>query len=313
MLNKRAKQAIAILLASGVVGFSVYRTPSQEKTIEEIVEKPNHIVTSNEVKKEVESGFDKVEDKLTIVNNTIKEQVSSKHNKEKFNKGGVSINKEESVVVKPVEKPSVPSTPVEPNKPSDDTTINKPSDNTHKPSDDTVVEKPIVPPTTNDTNKPSNDTVVEKPNKPSGDTTINKPSDNTTESDTYASFKNQVLELVNQERAKQGLKPLVMTDAKLSDCADAKAKDMVINNYFDHTSPTYGSVTNMINKWGISWRANGENIAKGQRTPQEVMNSWMNSSGHRANILNPNFTHIGIGIAKNSSGQLVWVQQFIGR
>lgn len=115
------------------------------------------------------------------------------------------------------------------------------------------------------------------------------------------------------KRAKQGLKPLVMTDAKLSDCADAKAKDMVINNYFDHTSPTYGSVTNMINKWGISWRANGENISKGQRTPQEVMNTWINSSGHRANILNPNFTHIGIGIAKNSSGQLVWVQQFIGR
>ena len=65
---------------------------------------------------------------------------------------------------------------------------------------------------------------------------------------------------------------------------------MINKNYFDHTSPTYGSPFDMMKKFGISYRTAGENIAKGQRTPQEVMNSWMNSSGHRANILNSSFT-----------------------
>jgi uncharacterized protein YkwD len=67
----------------------------------------------------------------------------------------------------------------------------------------------------------------------------------------------------------------------------------------------------MLKNYGISYSYAGENIAKGQTTPQSVMTSWMNSSGHRANILNANYTQIGVGVVKNSSGSLIWTQQFI--
>lgn len=120
-------------------------------------------------------------------------------------------------------------------------------------------------------------------------------------------FEQQVVDLTNQERAKQGLAPLKV-DIELSKVAREKSKDMAINNYFSHTSPTYGSPFDMMKKFGISYTAAGENIAKGQRSPQEVVNAWMNSSGHRANILNPNFTHIGVGFVDQG---YIWTQQFI--
>ena len=94
----------------------------------------------------------------------------------------------------------------------------------------------------------------------------------------------EVASLVNQERAKAGLQPLTMAK-DLSRVAEEKAVDMYSRNYFSHTSPTYGSPFDMMKQFGIQYQSAGENIAQGQRTPQEVMNSWMNSSGHRANIL----------------------------
>lgn len=122
-------------------------------------------------------------------------------------------------------------------------------------------------------------------------------------------FEQQVVELTNQERAKNGLSALKV-DPALSKVAREKSLDMQRNNYFSHTSPTYGSPFDMMKKFGISYRAAGENIAKGQRTPEEVVNAWMNSSGHRKNILSANFTHIGVGFV--SSGNY-WTQQFIGK
>jgi len=116
----------------------------------------------------------------------------------------------------------------------------------------------------------------------------------------------QVAELVNEERAKAGLAPLTL-DAKLSEVAMLKAKDMYDNNYFDHQSPTYGSPFDMMRANGITYNTAGENIAKGQRTPEEVMNAWMNSEGHRKNILNSSFTKIGVAYYNGE-----WVQQFIG-
>jgi uncharacterized YkwD family protein len=83
-------------------------------------------------------------------------------------------------------------------------------------------------------------------------------------------------------------------------------------NYFSHTSPTYGSPFDMMKQFGISYSAAGENIAEGQQTPSDVMQAWMNSSGHKANILSSSYTQIGVGIAKNSGGSLIWTQQFIG-
>ncbi|MOA18351.1 Cysteine-rich secretory protein family protein [compost metagenome] len=83
---------------------------------------------------------------------------------------------------------------------------------------------------------------------------------------------------------------------------------MRTNNYFSHTSPTYGSPFDMMKSFGITYNAAGENIAMGQKTPEEVMKAWMNSPGHKANILNANFNYIGVGYDNN-----YWVQEFIGK
>lgn len=120
-----------------------------------------------------------------------------------------------------------------------------------------------------------------------------------------STFASQVVTLVNQERTKAGLRPLTSNSA-LTTMALDKAKDMYTNGYFDHTSPTYGSPFDMMTKYGISYSYAGENIAKGQQTPAAVMTAWMNSAGHRQNILSPNFTQIGVAYYNGE-----WVQEFI--
>ena len=122
----------------------------------------------------------------------------------------------------------------------------------------------------------------------------------------------EVLNLVNKERKANGLKPLTL-NKELSNVANIKSRDMIERGYFDHTSPTYGSPFDMMKKFNISYNTAGENIAMGQKTPSEVMNSWMNSSGHRANILNSTYTELGVGIQKDSNGTIYWTQMFIGR
>lgn len=120
-----------------------------------------------------------------------------------------------------------------------------------------------------------------------------------------SAFASQVVTLVNQERAKAGLQPLA-SDSALTGMALDKAKDMYNSHYFDHTSPNYGSPFDMMNTYGIRYTYAGENIAMGQRTPQEVMTAWMNSAGHRQNILSPNYTKIGVAYYNGE-----WVQEFI--
>jgi uncharacterized YkwD family protein/spore coat assembly protein SafA len=127
--------------------------------------------------------------------------------------------------------------------------------------------------------------------------------------DATKNTEQQVLDIVNRERQAQGLQPLQM-DWELQRVARVKACDMAQKNYFSHTSPTYGSPFDMMKQFGVSYRTAGENIAKGQRTPSEVMQSWMNSSGHRANILKGDFTHIGVGYCQQGNH---WVQMFIGK
>lgn len=122
-------------------------------------------------------------------------------------------------------------------------------------------------------------------------------------------FEQQVVELTNNERAKAGLAPL-QADWELSRVAREKSRDMATSSYFDHNSPTYGSPFDMMRAYGINYRTAGENIAKGQRTPQEVVNAWMNSPGHRENIMNGNFTHIGVGYVESGNH---WTQMFIGK
>jgi uncharacterized YkwD family protein/spore coat assembly protein SafA len=123
------------------------------------------------------------------------------------------------------------------------------------------------------------------------------------------SFEKEVVRLVNEIRKQNGLRELTY-DWQLSRVARIKSEDMRDNKYFSHTSPTYGSPFQMMKSFGITYRSAGENIAKGQATPQKVVDAWMNSSGHRANILNPSFTHIGVGYAADGR---YWTQMFIGK
>ena len=121
-------------------------------------------------------------------------------------------------------------------------------------------------------------------------------------------YESEVIRLVNEIRAERGLKALT-ANWELSRVARYKSQDMVDNRYFSHTSPVYGSPFQMIRAFGLSFRTAGENIAYGQRTPQAVVNAWMNSSGHRANILNASYTQIGVGYVANGH---YWTQMFIG-
>ncbi len=121
------------------------------------------------------------------------------------------------------------------------------------------------------------------------------------------SYEAEVVRLVNEERTARGLNPLTV-DWQLSRVARYKSQDMQDNNYFSHTSPVYGSPFQMIKSFGISYRSAGENIAKGYKTPQAVVNGWMTSSGHRANILNASFTKIGVGYVADGN---YWTQMFI--
>lgn len=128
--------------------------------------------------------------------------------------------------------------------------------------------------------------------------------------DRIKSIEHQVIQLVNQERGKYGLPPL-RPNWELSRVARHKSQDMRNQHYFSHTSPVYGSPFTMIKAYGLRYSYAGENIAMGQTTAQKVMLSWMNSEGHRKNILSPNFTIIGVGYAEGGTGKYYWTQMFI--
>lgn len=117
----------------------------------------------------------------------------------------------------------------------------------------------------------------------------------------------QVLELVNAERAKAGAAALTL-DSKAAEAAQTRAQE--IQRSFSHTRPNGSSFSTALTEAGVSYTASGENIAYGQNSAQAVMESWMNSSGHRANILNQNFTSIGIGHVQDSNGVDYWTQLF---
>ena len=140
-------------------------------------------------------------------------------------------------------------------------------------------------------------------------TTTTEATTEATTTDINNSIAKSLLALVNQARAEKGLSALSLNDS-LSAVAQKKAEDMKNNNYFSHTSPTYGSPFDMIKNAGISYKSAGENIAMGQKTAEAVFNAWMNSSGHRANILSSKFTQMGIGVTDGSTRY--WSQMFIG-
>ncbi|WP_431802777.1 CAP domain-containing protein [Halobacillus andaensis] len=125
-------------------------------------------------------------------------------------------------------------------------------------------------------------------------------------------FEQEVVTLVNEERAKEDLPPLEMYD-RLSDLARLKSQDMADNDYFDHTSPTYGTPFEMMDQYDFTYWSAGENIAAGQRSPEQVVEGWMNSPGHRENIMKEDFTHIGVGYVEESGDRYgtYWTQMFM--
>ena len=121
----------------------------------------------------------------------------------------------------------------------------------------------------------------------------------------------EVFDLINAKRAEAGLAALKI-DSEVQNVARVKAKDMVDNNYFSHNSPTYGSPFEMIKNYGITYKAAGENIA-GNSSNSGAVNAWMNSEGHKANILSNNYNYTGIGVVSSPKYGKIYVQMFIGK
>lgn len=190
-----------------------------------------------------------------------------------------------------------------------------------QPTENVVTEQPTAKPETQKPaeqkpaeQKPAEEVQKPEAQKPAENNNTQKPAEQkpaeqkpAEEAKSLSEFEQRVVELTNAERTKQGL-PALKIDTELSKVARIKSEDMQKNNYFDHNSPTYGSPFDMMKKFGISYTSAGENIAQGQRTPEEVVQAWMNSAGHRANILNNGFTHIGVGYVESGN---YWTQQFI--
>lgn len=167
------------------------------------------------------------------------------------------------------------------------------------PDSSDKTDKPETPDT------PDTPDTPETPDKPGNGSTDNGTDSGNVEN--YAYVK-QVVELVNKERNKNGLASLTM-DSELNRAAAVRAKETAQS--FSHTRPNGSSCFTALDEIGYSYSSAGENIAMGQSSPSEVVNAWMNSEGHRANILNSSFTKIGVGCHSNGS-TLYWSQFFAG-
>ncbi|MDI2131790.1 CAP domain-containing protein [Yinghuangia seranimata] len=201
----------------------------------------------------------------------------------------------------PVNASPIPSTPGAPGQPGTGAT---PSASTAAATT-AAPTTPAASPTT--TTRPAASTTTAAPTTRSA-TPRKPPAAPGTPTGTAADYARQVVDLVNVQRANNGCAPLT-ANTKLQTAAQGHSDDMVARNYFAHNSPEGSSAGDRINATGYQWSTWGENIAMGQRTPAEVMDAWMNSPGHRANILNCSFTEIGVGV-NLASGSPYWTQNF---
>lgn len=151
------------------------------------------------------------------------------------------------------------------------------------------------------------DSQPETPETPEAPEAPSQP-ENEANTGSVSSYAQAVLDLVNQYRSQNGLDALIL-DNSLCRVAQAKAQDMSDSGYFAHESPNYGSPFDMMTAFGVSYRTAGENIAMGYSSPQAVVEAWMNSEGHRANILNGSFTKMGLGHVASGN---YWCQMFVG-
>lgn len=141
--------------------------------------------------------------------------------------------------------------------------------------------------------------------------TNNTNNTNQTNTASLTADEQEVFNLINQQRANNGL-PVLKIDSEVQRVARIKAQDMVDNNYFSHTSPTYGSPFDMLKSFKVSYNTAGENIA-GNSSNSAAVTAWMNSSGHKANILNSSFSYTGIGVVNGSKYGKIYVQMFVGK
>ena len=147
--------------------------------------------------------------------------------------------------------------------------------------------------------------------KSSGSQTTNNNQTTTITTTSMNADEKEVFNLINQQRINNGL-PALKNDDEVQRVARIKAQDMVDNNYFSHTSPTYGSPFDMLKSFKITYNSAGENIA-GNSSNSGAVNAWMNSSGHKANILNSSFNYTGIGVVSSPRYGKIYVQMFIGK
>lgn len=134
---------------------------------------------------------------------------------------------------------------------------------------------------------------------------------NTSTTNGLTQEEQEIFNLVNKERTNAGLKAL-QVDSGLQKVAKEKARDLVNNNYFAHNSPTFGSPFDMMKSFGVTYKTAGENLA-GNSTGPRAVSAWMNSEGHRANILNSSYNYTGIGVVESQKYGRIYVQMFIGR
>lgn len=197
-----------------------------------------------------------------------------------------------------------PNTPDPENPDNGQPDVNVPDTETPDNNQPGSDNKPSIPDNSKPDGDSSNPNVPEdKPDTNKPETDINKPE---TDNETL-SYAEQILNLVNKERAKVGLHALKL-DTQVSSAASVRAKE--IQTSFSHTRPDGRKFSSVLTDNGIRFTAAGENIAWGQTSPEQVMEAWMNSDGHRANILNGKFTKLGVGHLKNTSGRNYWVQLF---
>lgn len=174
------------------------------------------------------------------------------------------------------------------------------------PDDGAPENKPETPDDSAPENKPGTPD-DSKPETPDNSAPENKPGQEEGIETEYHAYVLRVVELVNEERAKAGLKPVTL-QKNIYAAAQVRAQETEVS--FSHTRPDGTKFTTALAQAGVTYRGAGENIAWGQRTPEQVMNGWMNSAGHRANILNEKFTSIGVGYYQNAAGTNYWTQLF---
>ena len=219
--------------------------------------------------------------------------------------------------------------PCQPGKPENTPETETPENQPETPETETPENQPETPeteipenkPETPETETPENQPETEAPETNIPETKPENPETNQPETeqpeteqpgtdDTNQSvhaYVSRILELVNEERAKAGVNPLTL-DASVTAAAQVRAVECETS--FSHTRPNGTSFATALQEAGVSYRGAGENIAWGQKTPEQVMEGWMNSDGHRANILNANYTTIGIGYYQNAAGVNYWSQLF---